>query len=48
MCVCVCVCVCVCIGEAVRIIDDILFHSLKQPNGFLVAVEFEKAFDSVV
>ena len=36
------------IGEAVRIIDDILFHSLKQPNGFLVAVDFEKAFDSVV
>ena len=36
------------IGEAIRIIDDILFHSLKQPNGFLVAVDFEKAFDSVV
>ena len=36
------------IGEAVRIIDDIIFHSLKQPNGFLVAVDFEKAFDSVV
>ena len=36
------------IGEDVRIINDILFHSLKQPNGFLVAVDFEKAFDSVV
>ena len=35
------------IGEAVRIIDDILFNSLTKPNGFLVAVDFEKAFDSV-
>ena len=35
------------IGEAVRLIDDILFHSLNQTNGFLVTVDFEKAFDSV-
>ena len=35
------------IGEAVRLIDDMLFHSLTQPTGFLVAVDFEKAFDSV-
>ena len=35
------------IGEAVRLIDDILFHSLQETNGFLVTVDFEKAFDSV-
>ena len=35
------------IGEAVRLIDDMFFHSLNQTNGFLVAVDFEKAFDSV-
>ena len=35
------------IGEAVRLIDDMLFHSLNQTNGFLVTVDFEKAFDSV-
>ena len=35
------------IGEAVRLIYDMLFHSLNQTNGFLVTVDFEKAFDSV-
>ena len=35
------------IGEAIRLIDDMLFHSLNQSNGFLVTVDFEKAFDSV-
>ena len=35
------------IGEAVRLIDDMLFHSLNQTNGFLLTVDFEKAFDSV-
>ena len=36
------------IGEAVRIIDDIIFYT-KEYNvqGYLVAVDFEKAFDSV-
>ena len=35
------------IGEAVRLIDDMFFYSQNQTNGFLVAVDFEKAFDSV-
>ena len=35
------------IGEAVRLIDDMFFNSLKQNNGYLLAVDFEKAFDSV-
>ena len=35
------------IGEAVRLIDDMLFHSIDQNIGFLVTVDFEKAFDSV-
>ena len=35
------------IGEAVRLIDDLLFDSLNRTNGFLVTVDFEKAFDSV-
>ena len=34
------------IGEAVRLIDDMFFHSLKNSIGFLAAVDFEKAFDS--
>ena len=35
------------IGEAVRLIDDMFFCSLNQDNGYLVAADFEKAFDSV-
>ena len=35
------------IGEAVRVIEDMFFHSMNQNNGFLVAADFEKAFDSV-
>ena len=35
------------IGEAVRLIDDMFFYSRNQTNGFLVAADFEKAFDSV-
>ena len=35
------------IGEAVRLIDDMFFSSLNQDNGYLVAADFEKAFDSV-
>ena len=35
------------IGEAVRLIDDILYKSLFQSIGILVAVDFEKAFDSI-
>ena len=38
------------IGEAVRLIEDILFYSknsMEQGKGFLIAVDFEKAFDSV-
>ena len=38
------------IGEAVRLIDDMLFYSMhygEQGKGFLCAVDFEKAFDSV-
>ena len=35
------------IGEAVRLINDMLFHSLNQTTGFLVTAEFEKAFYSV-
>ena len=35
------------IGEAVRLIDDLLFDSLNRTNGFLVTVDFEKVFDSV-
>ena len=34
------------IGEAVRLIDDLLFDSLNRTHGFLVTVDFEKAFDS--
>ena len=35
------------IGEAVRLIDDLLFDFFNRTNGFLVTVDFEKAFDSV-
>ena len=35
------------LGEAVRLIDDMFFSSLNQDNGYLVAADFEKAFDSV-
>lgn len=36
------------IGEAIRLIDDMIFHtSINNVPGFLVAVDFEKAFDSV-
>ena len=36
------------IGEAVRIIDDMIFHTSHfELPGFLIAVDFEKAFDSV-
>ena len=35
------------IGEAVRLIDDLFFQSLYQPVGFLIAVDFEKAFDCI-
>ena len=36
------------IGEAVRIIDDMIFHCLTNKfDCFMLAVDFEKAFDSV-
>ena len=35
------------IGEAVRLIDDMFFHSLNRTIGFLAAIDFEKAFDSI-
>ena len=35
------------IGEAVRLVDDMFFESLSQNNGYVVAADFEKAFDSV-
>ena len=35
------------IGEAVRLIDDMFFHSLNRNIGFLAAIDFEKAFDSI-
>ena len=36
------------IGEAVRLIDDVIFHSNTcKNNSFLLAIDFEKAFDSV-
>ena len=36
------------IGEAIRIIDDIIFHtSNKNSPGYLVVIDFEKAFDSI-
>ena len=36
------------IGEAIRIIDDMIFHTSHfDLPGFLVAIDFEKAFDSV-
>ena len=35
------------IGEAVRLIEDMFFYSLHKNNGYLVAADFEKAFDSV-
>ena len=35
------------IGEAVRLVDDMFFYSLSQTNGYVVAADFEKAFDSV-
>ena len=35
------------IGEAVRLIDDMFFHSLNHTIGFLAAIDFEKAFDSI-
>ena len=36
------------IGEAIRIIDDMIFHTSHfNLPGFLIAIDFEKAFDSV-
>lgn len=35
------------IGEAVRLIDDMFFRSLHKNLGILVAIDFEKAFDSI-
>ena len=36
------------IGEAIRIIDDIIFHTSRYNlSGFLLAIDFEKAFDSI-
>lgn len=35
------------IGEAVRLIDDLFFYSLSHDIGFLAAIDFEKAFDSI-
>ena len=36
------------IGEAIRLIDDMMFHCLiNDIKSFLIAVDFEKAFDSV-
>ena len=37
------------IGEAIRLIDDMIFHCLNNEieSFFLIAVDFEKAFDSV-
>lgn len=36
------------IGEAIRIIDDMIFHTSQfDLPGFLLAIDFEKAFDSV-
>ena len=36
------------IGEAVRIIDDVIFYTqVYKVQGFLVTVDFEKAFDTV-
>ena len=36
------------IGEAIRLIDDVIYHCKNHnQDGFLVAVDFEKAFDSV-
>ena len=36
------------IGEAIRIIDDIIFHTTcYNLPGFLLAIDFEKAFDSI-
>ena len=36
------------IGEAIRIIDDMIFHTTSHKlKAFLVAIDFEKAFDSV-
>ena len=36
------------IGEAIRIIDDIIYHTSRYNlSGFLLAIDFEKAFDSV-
>ena len=37
-----------CIGEAIRMIDDIIFYtSHNNLPGLLLAIDFEKAFDSV-
>ena len=36
------------IGEAIRLIDDMIFHTTNNNiPGFLMAIDFEKAFDSV-
>ena len=35
------------IGEAVRLIEDMFFYSRNKNNGYVVAADFEKAFDSV-
>ena len=36
------------IGEAIRLIDDMIFHCLSHDIGcYLIAVDFEKAFDSM-
>ena len=36
------------IGEAIRLIDDMIFHTTyKNITGYLLTIDFEKAFDSV-
>lgn len=35
------------IGEGVRLIDDLLFQSSQENIGYVVTVDFEKAFDSI-
>ena len=36
------------IGEAIRLVDDMIFHTTyKHISGYLLTIDFEKAFDSV-
>ena len=36
------------IGEAIRIIDDVIFHATQYDlPGYMIAIDFQKAFDSV-